>query len=159
MNPGIYGLNPGLQPDDLQNGNLVYNIDYRQIYTSIIQDWFKGDNQALIDTGFSKWVDTRLPIVSSTGVQEYTPGRNPNALLMYPNPVQDMVYLQFNLADRGDVTFRVLDSSGRVVRSEVKSGDFGTNKASMELSDLSSGLYLLQMIQGRERVQHRFLKL
>ncbi len=57
LNSGIYGVNPGLKEEDLHNGNLVYNIDYRQIYTSVIQDWFEGDNEALIKTGFDQWVD------------------------------------------------------------------------------------------------------
>ncbi len=78
LNNGIYGVNPSLKPEDLHNYNLVYNIDYRQIYTSIIQDWFEGDDQALIDTGFSDWVDTRLPIVDTGGTQPIVRVRIPH---------------------------------------------------------------------------------
>jgi len=109
----IHGNNPGLKPEELHHGNLVYNIDYRQIYTSVIQDWFEGDNEALIQTGFDQWVDSKLPIIATTGTGTNSPGKNSTSLHLYPNPVQDMIHIQCHLAFRGSVTLHVIDSSGR----------------------------------------------
>jgi len=159
LNSGIYGVNPGLQPEDMNNYNLVYNIDYRQIYTSVIQDWFEGDNQALIDTGFSQWVDSRLPIVHVTGTQDYTPGKNPNSLYIYPNPVKDMLHIQFNLEFRGDIGLHVIDSSGRRLISVHREGLFGPNVTELDVSDLKEGMYHLQMIHQGKRIHSSFLKL
>lgn len=159
LNKGIYGVNPGLQPEDMNNYNLIYNIDYRQIYTSIIQDWFEGDDQSLIDTGFSQWVDSRLPIVNITGTQNYTPGKNPNSLYIYPNPVQDMLHIQFNLEFRGDVGLHVIDSAGRRLKSVNRDGMFGPNVTELDVSDLKEGMYHLQMIHRGKRMHSSFLKL
>jgi len=159
LNSGIYGVNPGLSPEELHNYNLVYNIDYRQIYTSVIQDWFEGDDQALIDTGFSQWVDTRLPIVASTGIRDYTPGDNSTSLLIYPNPVQDMLHIQFNLESRGAITLHVIDGAGRRLKSVHLEGMFGPNTTILDVSDLMEGVYHLQMIHRGEKMHSSFLKL
>ncbi|MCK4749811.1 MAG: DUF1501 domain-containing protein, partial [Bacteroidales bacterium] len=163
LNSGIYGSNPNLDPDDpendLHNGNLVYNIDYRQIYTSIIQDWFEGDNEALIQTGFQDWVNDRLPIVATTGTPSYTPGKNPTSLHLYPNPAQDLLHIQYNLTRRGPVTLHVIDGAGRKVKSVREEGRFGPNTLSWNISELEKGLYHLQMIGGGRNISNRFLKL
>ena len=159
LNSGIYGVNPGLSPEELHNYNLVYNIDYRQIYTSVIQDWFEGDDQALIDTGFSQWVDTRLPIVASTGIRDYTPGDNSTSLLIYPNPVQEMLHIQFNLESRGAITLHVIDGAGRRLKSVQLEGMFGPNTTILDVSDLMEGVYHLQMIHRGEKMHSSFLKL
>lgn len=159
LNNGIYGVNPGLKPEDMDNFNLRYNIDYRQIYTSVIQDWFEGDNEALIQTGFDEWVDTKLPIVATTGTPSYTPGKNPTTLHLYPNPVQDQLHIQYHLEFRGDVTLHAIDSSGRKVKSAHQEGRFGPNTMIWNVSDLKEGLYHLQMIHKGERIHTKFLKL
>jgi len=159
LNNGIYGVNPGLKPEDLHRGNLVYNIDYRQIYTSVIQDWFEGDNEALIRTGFSDWVDTKIPLVAKTGTDAYTPGKNPNSIKLYPNPVQDMAHIQFSLETRGEVRIHVIDSTGRKVRSTRYEGRFGPNTLSWDVSELKEGMYHLQMVYKGGQLTTKFLKL
>jgi uncharacterized protein (DUF1501 family) len=159
LNSGIYGVNPSLKVEDMHNYNLVYNIDYRRIYTSIIQDWFEGDDEALIKTGFSEWVGDKLSIVSGTGTPSYTPGKNPTSLYLYPNPVKDQLYIQFQLERRGEVTLHVIDSSGRTVKSSRQEGQFGPNTLTWDVSGLKEGLYHLQMIHRGERYSMKFLKL
>ena len=159
LNSGIYGKNPGLKEDDLHRGNLVYNIDYRQIYTSVIQDWFEGDDDALVQTGFSDWVDSRIPIVSTTGVPGVQHGKNPNTITLFPNPVQDMIYVQYQLDFRADVVLNIIDSSGRRVKSEKREGKYGPNTMDWNVSDLKEGFYILQMKQKGQVYSKRFLKL
>ena len=38
LKSGVIGKNPDLS--DLSDGNLKYKIDYRQVYTTVVQDWF-----------------------------------------------------------------------------------------------------------------------
>ena len=159
LNNGIYGVNPSLKEEDLNNFNLVYNIDYRQIYTSIIQDWFEGDDQALIDTGFEDWVDTRLPIVDIGGTHAYSPGKNPTSLQLYPNPVKDMLHIHYNLEYRGATSLHVIDGAGRRLKSVQQEGVFGPNATTLDVSDLKEGMYHLQMIHRGKRMHSSFLKL
>jgi len=159
LNNGIYGENPGLKEEDLHRGNLVYNIDYRQIYTSIIQDWFEGDDEALVKTGFSDWVDDKINIVSTTGVPGVTPGKSGDTLSLYPNPAGEMARVQFTLAHRGEAVFHVIDSSGRTVMTFSSEGRFGPNTLPVELSSLREGMYQLLMIQNGRRTSARFIKI
>lgn len=159
LNGGIYGQNPGLKPEDLHRGNLVYNIDYRQIYTSVIQDWFEGDDEALVETGFSDWVNTRLPIVTTSGMPENGIGSLPTSLHLYPNPVKDVVHLQYHLEFRGEVLLYVLDSSGRRVKTLRQDGTYGSNTCTFNLSDLKEGIYIMQLKTKGKTITRRFLKM
>ncbi len=125
----------------------------------MIQDWFEGDNDALISTGFNDWVNTKIPIVASTGTPSYTPGQNPTSVKLYPNPVQDVAHIEFSLKFRGSVTLHVIDSSGRKVKSVRQEGSFGVNSFTWNVSDLKEGLYHLQMVHQGERIHTQFLKL
>jgi uncharacterized protein (DUF1501 family) len=162
LNNGIYGVNPLLDAATMaaNRNNLVYNIDYRQIYTSVIQDWFEGDNEALIQTGFSDWVNDRLPIVNTTGIDSpYTPGKNLTSLHLYPNPVRDQLHIQVQLELRGAVTLHVIDAAGRKVKSINGEGVFGPNSYGMDVSGLENGMYHLQMIHHGKSYSSKFLKL
>lgn len=159
LNHGIYGENPGLKPEQLHNGNLVYNIDYRQIYTSIIQDWFEGDNEALIRTGFSDWVNTRIPLVSTTGTTTHFEGYREDSLHLFPNPVSEQLGVEFQLTGRGRVTLHIMDNSGRRVKTVVMEGVYGTNQYRWNLSDLKPGSYHIQLVSPGAVRTGKFLKL
>ncbi|MEZ5072206.1 MAG: DUF1501 domain-containing protein [Bacteroidales bacterium] len=159
LNPGIYGSNPSLQPEDLPGYNLQYNIDDRQIYTSVIQDWFQAGNEALIQTGFQEWVNDRLPIVRVTGTPSFDAGDHAASLRLFPNPVQGLVQVEVQLEYRGTVTLQVLDASGRVVKSRQEEGRYGMNTLSWDLGDLRPGNYLLRMTGSRGSATVKFLKL
>lgn len=156
LNPGIYGTNPDL--NDLQNGNLKYNIDYRNVYTSIVQDWFGADNQTLIDTGFSDWVDSRLPLVGpATGINDA--GLSGISYRIFPNPVSDQLNVFYQLPGQGTVNFTVLDNAGRVLRNISQSGYLGDNQQSINTSDLPEGMYHLRISHGNSKTSSQFIKI
>ena len=52
---GIYGEYPSLEPSQQEEGgNLKYNMDFRSIYTTIVEDWFKMDSQPIVGGSFEK---------------------------------------------------------------------------------------------------------
>ncbi len=52
---GIYGEYPSLEPSQQEEGgNLRYNMDFRSIYTTIVEDWFKMDAQPIVGGSFEK---------------------------------------------------------------------------------------------------------
>ena len=159
LNSGIYGENPSLAKEDLPNNNLIYNIDYRRIYTSVIQDWFQGDDQALIDTGFAAWVEDKIEIISTTGVPSRSPGKSLTEIELFPNPVEHTLHIRCQLARRGELTYYIVDSSGRKLKSMVTQGEFGPNRFSMVVDDLPAGTYQLFMVQKQHRISKLFMKL
>jgi uncharacterized protein (DUF1501 family) len=159
LNHGIYGENPGLGPDDLRNGNLVYNIDYRRIYTSIIQDWFEGNDQDLIDTGFADFVGDKINIVNTTSAPNVLAGKVEDRLEIWPNPVQDQAQLRLTLSRRGATTLYVVDASGRQVKQLRFEAEFGPNTLQVNMNDLQPGMYQLLLVQQKRRVATKFMKL
>ena len=52
---GIYGEYPSLEPGQQEEGgNLRYNMDFRSIYTTIVEDWYKMDAQPIVGGSFEK---------------------------------------------------------------------------------------------------------
>ncbi|MDE2842887.1 MAG: DUF1501 domain-containing protein [Chloroflexota bacterium] len=52
---GIYGEYPSLEPSQQEEGgNLKYGMDFRSIYTTIVEDYFKMDPQPIVGGSFEK---------------------------------------------------------------------------------------------------------
>ena len=52
---GIYGQYPSLEPSQQEEGgNLKYNMDFRSIYTTVVEDFFKMDPQPIVGGSFEK---------------------------------------------------------------------------------------------------------
>lgn len=52
---GIYGEYPSLEPGQQEEGgNLRFNMDFRSIYTTVLEDWFGLDAQPIVGGNFEK---------------------------------------------------------------------------------------------------------
>jgi uncharacterized protein (DUF1501 family) len=52
---GIYGEYPSLQPGQLEEGgNLKFGMDFRSIYTDILEDWLHLDANSIIGGNYEK---------------------------------------------------------------------------------------------------------
>ena len=52
---GIYGEYPSLEPSQQEEGgNLRFNMDFRSIYTTILEDWFSLDAKPIVGGSFEK---------------------------------------------------------------------------------------------------------
>lgn len=147
---GILGTNPDL--DNLNNGNLIYAIDYRNVYTSVVQDWFGASDEAMQATGFNEWTSSRLDLFDdSTGLPERDYSNNNYRLLgCFPNPAGEITTLEFFLQKAGAVTIDIYKTDGRLVRhGHPFKGEFGYQSVPINLSGLDSGLYLVKLQSGK----------
>ena len=48
---GVHGKYPSLT--DLDAGDLKYNVDFRSVYSTILNDWFKTDSKAILGKNFN----------------------------------------------------------------------------------------------------------
>lgn len=155
LNAGIHGVNPDLS--DLKGGNLKYNIDYRQIYTSVVQDWFGASDEAMVATGFDDWVDNKLPLIAgSTGVDSMMSGLN--KVTVYPNPVSTDFSLEFHMNKPEQYTVRVFNVSGKKMMESQTTGIYGSNKVSFRAEELALGKYIVQVRFGNEVLTSSFIK-
>ena len=51
---GQYGEYPSTQPADLDQGDLVPGMDFRSVYTTLVEDWMDLDAMSVVGGNFEK---------------------------------------------------------------------------------------------------------
>ena len=52
---GVYGTYPSLAPADQEDGgNLKFNLDFRSVYSTILEDWFQLDAEPIVGGNFER---------------------------------------------------------------------------------------------------------
>jgi len=69
----------------------------------------------------------------------------------YPNPATDYVNVFFTTAQVGEFTLQLMDMSGRVLRNFDGESTEGVNNVPFEMSELSSGMYLIVLDHDSSR--------
>jgi hypothetical protein len=79
-------------------------------------------------------------------------------LLIYPNPADEQITLQFSSGDGNNSQYKIYDSFGIVITEK----DYGTRSGSLtdqvDISNLHTGLYLMRVFIGNSIVSKTFLK-
>jgi hypothetical protein len=155
---GILGTNPDL--NNLHNGNLVYSTDYRQVYTSVVQDWFGASDEAMRATGFDEWVGQRLDLIAGvSGVKDDLRNLKPGLLGCYPNPVINETMVTYFVQQPSAISIRVYSISGKEMkRVETYAGSNGRNEYTINLVDLKPGEYILQIGNPRFKESVKLIK-
>jgi uncharacterized protein (DUF1501 family) len=55
---GLHGKYPSLAPQDLTNGDIKYNVDFRSVYAGVLEEWLKTKSQPILGANFKP-----LPLV------------------------------------------------------------------------------------------------
>jgi len=66
-------------------------------------------------------------------------------IVAYPNPVSDVLNVSFDSDKNQDVVVTMMDAAGRLVISENRNADEGTNKFEMSVKGMASGIYTMQL--------------
>ena len=94
------------------------------------------------------WIDAN--IMFAEGVSE-----NPSKqdILVFPNPVRDKVNLYFYITYSGEIEVEIIDLWGRKVFSnEFLPDNQGYQFVSLDINNLASGYYVLQISQGQKYI-------
>lgn len=154
---GIYGNNPDLT--DLDGGNTRYAIDYRQVYTSVVMDWFGASEEAMADTYFDAWVNDRLDLIA--GVNNIDPQDifNDVKLTCTPNPVSSEATLSIPVLRVSNVRIVILDIHGKKI-TDVFNGQkqYGIARFTIHTNDLASGTYIAIAYMNEYTYQCKFAK-
>jgi Zn-dependent metalloprotease/chitodextrinase len=70
---------------------------------------------------------------------------------VFPNPVKDVV--KINAHEKGIYYVKVINQSGQIVKNTTLN-----NENNFDVSDLSKGIYLLQLNDGQKITSHKFIK-
>ena len=154
---GIIGANVNLS--DLDNGNLRYTVDYRQVYTTVLSDWFGASNQTLTDIYFGDWVDKKVDLIEDSMVLSDKTVKSFEISKFYPNPVRDIANVVLKLNYPSDVILRVYDTAGRLlIENDLGIQNAGYLQADFSVSGLPAGIYQCYVIAGNDKLVRKFYK-
>lgn len=149
--PGIRGTNPSLTDLD-SNGNLKMQYDFRQVYSSILAQWYGADNQTLRHVMLKDF--STIPIIrtSTTSVSDERLSAD-SGLRIAPNPVApaQMVRIWFSLSAPSHVEIEFHDVNGRSLgRTDVGYLPAGPQEQSLRTPQSSSGMVTCTVRAGAQ---------
>ncbi|MFN8438242.1 MAG: DUF1501 domain-containing protein [Cytophagales bacterium] len=148
-NPGVLGT-----PPDLNEENVQMQYDYRQIYATILKDWFCVD-ATLVDSEFmvGTYQDkgTVLPLIdkSAVGVNDFIVSRfRQNAC--YPNPAKNFTTFSFYSNGNYPVTLTLNNLQGQTIKTYIANEMYGAGEHQFvgDLTDVQPGSYVYTLKIG-----------
>ena len=152
INSGIYGVDPDFNQLD-ENDNPLVQFDYRQIYTSIITDWF-GLNQSVANQIFSENFNRISFVNTNMSSENYIKPRRIEIQAPYPNPFNNSITFDYKLFKDSNVEIVIFDMKGNLVKNlfsgEQISGfkSIKWNAINNKGKKVSAGEYLAQIKIG-----------
>ncbi|MDG1760962.1 MAG: DUF1501 domain-containing protein [Flavobacteriaceae bacterium] len=167
---GVSGDNVNLHEATSSNNWQLKTVqhDYRQIFATLMQD-FLGATDSVVDNAFfdqtnqqsfvdnkiqnlikgSHYVDTSCYTLSSNQPSEET------FWATYPNPVYDTLFVN-PLSFDSTIEYRLLHANGRMI--EKGQLDLSNGYGTIDMSALSSGLYIVHLSDGTRTENKKIIK-
>ena len=156
VSTGIMGPNPTITNQIVSQAGIPMQIDFRDVYASILKDWFQVPTTE-IQTLFEHTV-TYYPVLNScnVGIKE---NEDAQTLLLYPNPATTSTTLRLPLDVAERVTIRIMDMNGREVQA-VYEGELtpGVHTIHMDVDNLKYGSYMVQVQRKSRSEKIQFIR-
>jgi uncharacterized protein (DUF1501 family) len=158
VNPTIIGTSPNLPAAATANDNVPMQYDFRQIYTTILTDWF-GVSAATSTSILNGYSANNLPIFKyAVGEQDLTTQSTQLSLEQnFPNPVREHTIIRFTTSG-GMVQILLYDEMGRMLRvlyeNDVPAGTFDVG---VDRNALPAGNYYYQIHVGNQKMSKKMV--
>jgi thiol-disulfide isomerase/thioredoxin len=121
----------------------LWDVDFNLVYEKDFTDDYFNASRALIEVKGSP-----------DGTNEV---KGLDGLILYPNPVQNNLNVEFDLKEDLSLNVEVINILGESVKS-MSHQDFmaGANKFDINVSELSNGMYYLQIANESQRITKKF---
>jgi hypothetical protein len=94
------------------------------------------------------WIDASITVAENVS-EDYSV----NKILVFPNPARDQINLYFYLTFIGEIRIEIIDLLGReVFHDQIQIESQGYQYLSLDINQIASGYYVLQVFQGDQRV-------
>lgn len=158
INGGVRGTHLSLEDFNYDVKNKHFDDDqmqhdYRQVYSAIIGDFLGASDSTIIDTEFDAYDIDRLNLIENPILNNPYEKVSPiNSLKIAPNPVLNDTFIQFSSPEWMQGGIKIYDLQGRIVQELRIDFSSGTNLIPLNLSHLSKGLYVLNVIDDQNQV-------
>jgi uncharacterized protein (DUF1501 family) len=158
INNSVIGSNPIITDTIVNQAGVDMEFDFRNIYASILKDWFQADAsdiQAMFEQPVS-FTPLAAACNSSIGLDEYSLDKE--TLIVYPNPAVDLATVRFECLHE-QVKLAIYDLNGRMlVEVFEKQINKGKHEVKLNLTGLTPGTYTVQVIKPSGILNARFIK-
>lgn len=120
-----------------------------------------GDKFELVECGFDETTNPYFAQMDKDGnygqfapnlVRNEAAGANlavANAVIVYPNPTQGDLHVDVSSSTVTRATFKVMDMTGKVVKTIASDLTEGLNKIQIQVNELANGMYMLKVVDGK----------
>jgi hypothetical protein len=81
-------------------------------------------------------------------------------ILIFPNPAQDFVFIQYSVDQPADVIFSVMNTAGGLIyQYDAGRQETGDHVRNFTISDFTPGIYIIRISVGNELITKKLVKL
>ncbi len=170
---GVTGINPDLTEATSSNNYQIQTVqyDYRQTFATLLQDFLGAPNTIIDDTFFNYTANesfTKLKVSNLIKTQfavtpdclgtlhTETPTNQEKRWLLYPNPFRDILNFA-SINDSNSVSYSIYNSSGALIINRTK--NLILRKLSLNLSHLTHGVYIIEIVVDGKKETHKVIKI
>lgn len=146
ISQNVIGVNPMIG-DQIENQKAVdMQFEFRDVYASILKDWFRVDENKIagIFPGYSITYLSLFEGCYNGNLDEEAP------VILWPNPSSTLSYVDF-YSPGGITQVNLVDTRGRVIKNYLNKDIWeGRHKLELELDGVSSGYYLIHIVNDKK---------
>lgn len=121
----------------------------KRIYVAFVHD-SDDDNLITLDN-----VLVTGTLIDDAAIEENV---NKFAFSLYPNPATDRINIGYELDGSSDVTVKVIDNTGRLVKMVNQQNQTGNASTTVDVSELANGIYTVTVETAQGRTSKKFVK-
>jgi hypothetical protein len=155
----VVGKNPEIPATVPDQTGVPMQIDFRDVYGSVLQDWFGVSTSEIKDYLFANY--TRLPIIKNCAVATDTDDITfePTSIKAYPNPFVESSRVSFRLITSAFTRISVFDNIGSELRVLMNQQlPAGEHQVDFMGEQWPAGIYFCRIQAGREVQTVRLIK-
>lgn len=137
---------------NLDNGNIKMEYDYRQVFTTLIQDWMGASDATLAKCNFDAFKTRKLNLVNqcdALGVDNDFINSRFFLANCYPNPAKAHTTITYRINSAAMVNLKIYNSLGKEVKEVVNQNQAaGDYTLPVDLSNLPAGSYIYKIEAG-----------
>lgn len=80
-----------------------------------------------------------------------------NLFVIYPNPTNDKLTVEYSLLQNQEISFGIIDMTGRTIQSILIDGKAGTHKFTMDVNRILEGSYIIRGISDDKTQARKFI--
>lgn len=139
-------------------GSTVYDIAWDNGETTPTISGLAAGDYTVTVTDLTGCVAEVVQTVTVAGTTSINKLDDLNGVEIFPNPANDFINVSFDFNESRDLTIRLTNTIGQVVRTQSMS-DMVQGTLTLNVADLSEGIYLVQLTDGTEQaVQKIFIE-